>query len=48
MNSTNEIILPERPDFSLKTSENPYLEKEQTTQWSNNDVQNMHIKLKIE
>jgi hypothetical protein len=32
-------------------NQNPYIEEEQTTQWhkrTNNDLQNIHIKLKIE
>jgi hypothetical protein len=36
-------------------NQNPYIKEEQTTQWSkekeqktNNDLQNIHIKLKIE
>ena len=34
-------------------NQNPYIEEEQTTQWpkekvQNNDLQNIHIKLKIE
>jgi hypothetical protein len=38
-----------------KGNQNPYIEEEQTTQWpnekvqkNNNDLQNMHIKQKIE
>ena len=38
-----------------KSNQNPYIEEEQTTQWpkkkdkrTNNDLQNIHIKLKIE
>ena len=41
-----------------RSNQNPYIEEEQTTQWpkekvqkpkrTNNDLQNIHIKLKIE
>jgi hypothetical protein len=36
-----------------RDNQNPYIEEEQTTQWTkekktNNDLQNIHIKLKIE
>jgi hypothetical protein len=36
----------------LSPNQNPYIEEDQTTQWpkerTNNDLQNIHIKLKIE
>ena len=41
--------------YCVITKKNPHIEEEQTTQWpkvkvqrTNNDLQNIHIKLKIE